>query len=406
MDKRRIAVVGGGAAGFFGALQIIENEPNIEVTIYEAGQRLLNKVRVSGGGRCNVTHQCTDPSLLVDYYPRGNKELRQVFSRFCVEDLVNWFEKKGVRLHTEPDGRMFPATNQSQTIVNFFLDAAGKSGIRVRREFKVVRIGKENGMFQIYSQGGEVENADRVLFTTGGNTTPAHFDVLRNLGVSIVEPVPSLFTFNIPDRGLNSLMGVTVPEAIISLPEPGLEAAGPLLVTHWGLSGPAVLKLSASAARILSACNYRCSVHVRWTDSILLEERIASGAGTQMKNIITGLPSRLWEYLLKRTAIDPLKRAADLSKADKSVLRNVIERDEYMMEGKTTFREEFVTCGGVSLKEVNMKTMESRQVPGLFFAGEVLDIDGFTGGFNFQAAWSTAYVAAMGVISSKSVNLP
>lgn len=401
MSTRRIAIIGGGAAGFFAALQIAENEPDAHITILEASNRLLSKVRISGGGRCNVTHDEEDNRVLAGFYPRGKKELLQVFSRFSVPETVAWFSSHGVEMHIETDGRMFPVSNNSQSVVNCFLDEAGKQGITIRREFRVADL-KCGTPFQVISDRGEKIEVDMVLVTAGGHASAAHYSFLRNTGHALVPPVPSLFTFNVRNKSLSELMGISLPSAVVRVPALKLEEHGALLITHWGFSGPAILKLSSTGARILQSQEYRFSLEVMWDENV--PEFISSfpkHLSVQIGNMESPFPKRLWHYFLDRAGITAVKRCADISKFELKKLEEVLWRDTYPVDGKTTFKEEFVTCGGIPLPEVDMRTMESKIVSGLFFAGEVLDIDGYTGGYNFQAAWSTAWVAAQGIIASK-----
>ncbi len=403
MHKQRIVVIGGGAAGFFGAIRMAEKSPDNEIIILEAGNKLLSKVRISGGGRCNVTHDCMENSELIRNYPRGDKALRQVFSRFTVSDIVAWFNGKGVELKTEADGRMFPSSNDSATIVNCFIGEAERLGINIRTGVRVTEIipGKK---IEILGEKGQRILADKVLVTTGGNASKEFYNLFRKIGHTIHEPVPSLFTFNIRSKDLHQLMGISMQDATVRISGTKFSESGAMLITHWGLSGPAVLKLSSLAARDLAEKRYEFNVSVSWSSftSTQLDERIAgyriNSGSKKLKNLPLISPIRLWEYLIERAGITEHATYADLNKKAIVRLISTLSSDEYNVSGKTTFKEEFVTCGGVSLDEVNMKTMESKKVPGLFFAGEVLDIDGLTGGFNFQSAWSTAAVAADSII--------
>lgn len=398
---KKIAVIGGGAAGFFAAITAKETFPDAEVVIYEKSSKLLSKVRVSGGGRCNVTHACFEVRELVKNYPRGAKELQSAFHQFFCPDTVSWFENRGVKLKTEQDGRMFPVTDNSETIVDCLMDAAGNAGVTIKLNSginAVVPAGE--GKISIVFQNGDEKILDSVIVAAGGSPTLRGFDWLAGTKHTIVEPVPSLFTFNIPDKNLNDLMGVSVEHAKVKLPALKLETTGPLLITHWGLSGPAVLKLSSLAARELAARDYHFTVQVAWIDrkeNELREELISlkkNAAGKQIGNVVPDtLTKRLWEYLLYRSGILPQSRCGDVATASLNKLTTVLLYDQYEAKGKTTFKEEFVTCGGISLKEIDFRTMQSKIVPHLFFAGEVLDIDAVTGGFNFQAAWTTGFIA-------------
>jgi predicted Rossmann fold flavoprotein len=400
-QKKQIVVIGGGAAGFFGAIRAASRLPDAQVTILEKSSKLLSKVRISGGGRCNVTHHCFEPTPLATHYPRGQKLLKQLFRSFGAEDTVRWFQERGVRLLTEADGRMFPHTNSSETIISCFLEEARRLGIQIHTGRGVQALEpQEGGQMRLLWEGGSML-ADRVLLTTGGAPKAEAYQWLEKLGHPIEKPVPSLFTFNIPDKDLHQLAGISVPRASVRIETSKLAYEGPLLITHWGLSGPAVLKLSAFGARWIQEENYRFGVQVRWI--ALAEEEAVRGQlrGYAQANPrqrirkypLFELPMRLWLFLCDKAGIGEEERWLEVSKKTSNRLLEVLYRDRYEVVGKTTFKEEFVTCGGVSLSAINPQTMESRQVPGLFFAGEVLDIDGITGGFNFQAAWTTAWIA-------------
>jgi predicted Rossmann fold flavoprotein len=406
MDSKRIIVIGGGAAGFFAAINSALNQPEAEVILLEKTNKLLSKVRVSGGGRCNVTHACFDNGALVKHYPRGEKELRNVFSRFSTNDTIQWFEGRGVKLKSEADGRMFPTTDNSGTIIDCLLHEAEKANVKVKQGADVEEIERnEDGTFMLHIKGGGNFNCERLIIATGGNSKKEAYDWLQKLGHTIVKPVPSLFTFNIPDNPVTQLMGVSIPHAKVRVATTKLETEGPLLITHWGMSGPAVLKASAWGARILSELDYHFTALINWLpkhteEKLRIEfnnQREENPARAVAVNCPLELPKRLWEYLVGKSGISESARWADLSKKNINQLVNNILNDEYKVKGKTTFKEEFVTCGGISLKEVDLATMESKIVPGLFFAGEVLDVDGITGGFNFQNAWSTAWVAASNI---------
>lgn len=398
-----LVIIGGGAAGFFAAITAARTDPAARVILTERSGKVLSKVRISGGGRCNVTHACFDPTVLVAYYPRGGKELRQVFSRFQPADTLKWFAAEGVRLKYEPDGRIFPDTDDSATIVNCLERAARKAGVEVKLNTGVSRIAPHpNGGFEL-TLPAEAIRADKVLVATGGSPSASGFAWLQALGHTIVPPVPSLFTFNLPKDPLITLQGVVADPAEVRLSGTKFQETGPLLVTHWGLSGPTVLRLSARAARELFAAEYQKEVVVSWLPSVSdadLREYVANqrqlhGTRSLRAHSFQGLPKRLWEFLLDASGIPTQATWAELKSRDVQALCDRLLRDRHMMSGKTTFKEEFVTCGGVSLKEVDFRTMESRVLPGLYFAGEVLDIDGLTGGFNFQAAWSTGFIAGM-----------
>lgn len=403
MSERSVSVVGGGAAGFFGAIACAEANPAARVTLFEATAHLLSKVRISGGGRCNVTHACFEPRELARRYPRGGRELTGAFSRFQPRDTVAWFESRGVALKAEEDGRMFPTTDDSRTIVDCLQAAARRAGVTVRTSCGVAsaeRLGPAGG-FRLALTSGEVVTTDRLLLATGGNKSNAGFTIARALGHTIEEPVPSLFTFNLDDARLRDLAGVTVEEAATTVPGTALKERGPLLVTHWGVSGPAVLKLSAWGARVLAERGYRFALRVNFaprfnaeTARTALEQARAAEPRKQVTTFCPlGVPLRLWERLVAAAGVAPAAPWAQLGNAALRALAAQVTEAEFAVQGKSLFKDEFVTCGGVRLGEVDFKTMESRLVPGLHFAGEMLDIDGVTGGFNFQAAWTTGWHA-------------
>lgn len=402
----QVIVIGGGAAGFFGAIACAEAHPDRRVILLEAGQQPLGKVRISGGGRCNVTHACFEPGALVQNYPRGGKALRGPFTRFQPKDTVAWFQRRGVTLKTEPDGRMFPITDSSETIVECLWQGARRSGVEIRLGSPVVAVEARSEGFEVALRSGDRLRCDRLLLATGSQ--PQGHRIAQSLGHHIEPPVPSLFTFNVPDPALRALAGVALDAAHLrlSLGTQKFEQTGPLLVTHWGLSGPAVLKLSAWAARSLHECRYQTTLQINWLPGENLEtvRQTLVEARSQMPQRTLGahrpvpLPRRLWDYFVSRAQLQPETRWAELSNKSLNHLALELVQGQYPVRGKSTFKEEFVTCGGVSLKEVNFKTLESRLCAGLYFAGEVLDIDGVTGGFNFQSAWTTAWLAgqAMG----------
>jgi predicted Rossmann fold flavoprotein len=414
MEKRQVLVAGGGAAGFFAAIACAEADPNCAVTIYEATAHPLAKVRVSGGGRCNVTHACFEPRELVRRYPRGGRELLGAFHRWQPRDTVEWFAQRGVTLKTEADGRMFPVTDDSQTIVGCLQGAAEKAGVRtvLRTGLKKVERGVPDALnanasgdrvppFRIELTTGETVMCDRLLVATGGNKSNTGFEIARQFGHTIEPPVPSLFTFHIDDPRLKDLSGVSVEEAATAVRGTALKERGPLLITHWGLSGPAILKLSAWGARELHDCGYRFTLLVNWAPQFNAETLRAAleqaRAANPKKQLGTwcplGLPLRLWEKLLEAAGLPPGTQWTTVPGAALRALAAQVSAGGFAVTGKSMFKEEFVTCGGVRLSEVDFKTMESRLVPGLHFAGEVLDIDGITGGFNFQAAWTAGWLA-------------
>ena len=398
-----IIIIGGGAAGFFAAINAAEFHPEASVTILEKSNKLLAKVLVSGGGRCNVTHACFDNGLLVKNYPRGEKELRSAFSKFTTNDTVEWFKNKGVDLKAEQDGRMFPITDNSETIANCLLQTAHGLAIKIKTGVAIKEISVDkDSTFTLKTDSDYMPKCDKLIIASGGNPKNEHYNWLRNLGHTIIPPVPSLFTFNIPNNEITQLMGVSVPFAKIKIANTKLETEGPLLITHWGLSGPAILKASAWGARTLHDMDYHFTVFVNWLP-VHKEEEVRELLNKQKDNNssknIGGncpfeLPKRLWEFFLKKATLIETTRWAEITKKQVNCLASVLLNDSYEVRGKTTFKEEFVTCGGISLKEVDFSKMQSKLVPNLYFAGEVLDIDGITGGFNFQNAWTTAWIAA------------
>ena len=405
-NKRTVVVIGGGAAGFFGAVTAAATFPDLEVVLLEKTSKLLAKVRVSGGGRCNVTHHCFQVSELLKNYPRGARHLRQPFEQFGVADCIAWFEKRGVQLKTEPDGRMFPVTDTSETILDCLLAEARKTGVQVRTSSSADRLeptphAGPNNRFLLHLSNGTTLPCYSVLVATGGNPKAAAYHWLQELGHAIEEPVPSLFTFNVPASGYQALQGVSVAQARVKVAGHKLEAEGPLLVTHWGFSGPAVLRTSAWGARLLHQLNYRFEAQISWVGTQTEEQvraKLESYRAAHPKRVVAtnplfGLPIRLWKTLSELAGISAEIRWTDLNRKSQNKLLEELVRSPQQVQGKTTFKEEFVTAGGVSLLQVHMGTMQSRLLPGLFFAGEVLDIDGVTGGFNFQAAWATGFVA-------------
>jgi predicted Rossmann fold flavoprotein len=401
-QEPKIIIIGGGAAGFFAAITAAIAHSRASIILLEAGREFLSKVRISGGGRCNVTHHCFEPSQLVQYYPRGGKALRGAFSRFQPKDTIAWFKARDVTLKTEADGRMFPITDDSATIANCLLETAKEYGVHLRPNSPVKSLQKLENQFLIELKNGEILKGDRVLIATGSN--PMGYRWAKALGHQVQEPVPSLFTFNIKDPRLTDLAGIAVENVRVSLvssDQKKLEQTGPLLITHWGVSGPAILKLSAWGARLLHDHKYQMPLIINWLpnynretlQAILLETKQSQ----PRKQILTvspvEIPKRLWQNLVTFIGIDSKMVWADLSKKSLNNLLVELLQGEYLIKGKGVFKEEFVTCGGVNLSEINFKTMESKKCPGLFFAGEVLDIDGVTGGFNFQSAWTTGWLA-------------
>lgn len=394
-----LVILGGGAAGFFAAITCAETNPYARITILEKSRAPLSKVRISGGGRCNITHACFDPELLVQHYPRGGAALRGPFTRFQPRDTMAWFEQRGVLLKTESDGRVFPVTDRSETIVDCLLDAAQRAGVSICMQASITAIERnDRSSFLLRSKSGEVLTADRVLLATGSN--PRGYDWAAALGHSIEPPVPSLFTLAVDDPRLRGLAGISVPNTRVAIEGAALAQNGPLLITHWGLSGPVILKLSAWGARLLHDRAYRAQLRIDWLPDQREDEvrqNLQTIKSDQARRTIessspSGLPLRLWQRLIEAAGIDREQRWTETSNRQIAALIDQLKRGAYQVRGKGEFKEEFVTCGGVNLDEVNFKTMESRVCPGLHFAGEILDIDGLTGGFNFQAAWTTGWL--------------
>ena len=393
-------VIGGGAAGFFGAIRCAEQNHTAKVILLERTKQVLAKVRISGGGRCNVTHACFDTGMLVKNYPRGQQELRGPFSRFSPKETIAWFEERGVGLKIEEDGRMFPITDNSETIINCLLKETKRLGIDLQFNKKVESIERvENGFKVIIREEKTPLFCQSILLTTGSGGD-GHA-IASSLGHTIIPPVPSLFTFNIPDSPLEFLAGVSVADVKIALPEFQLEQRGPLLITHWGFSGPAVLKLSAWGARKLHQVSYETDVKVNWLPHLSLDhllKQIMEWRTTHSKKQVStespfDLPRNLWKALVGLPNMTPEQKWGQLSNKQATEIGSKLHEDNYKIHGKTTYKQEFVTCGGVSLSEIKFRTMESLLCPGLFLAGEILDIDGVTGGFNFQAAWTTSWIA-------------
>lgn len=422
-----VAIIGGGAAGFYAAVHAAEADPKLKIVIFEKGKEVLSKVKVSGGGRCNVTHAEFDPRELVKNYPRGEKELLGPFHTHFTGDTVAFFEEKGIPLKIEEDGRMFPVSNSSQTIIDFFLNEADRLGIKVMRHSAVTNIepicSKNAGSIWQITSIKSTYQAKKVLVATG--SSPKIWSLLKSFGHTIVPPVPSLFTFNIDDERINGIPGISTNAKIDVLaklrnntkvtvklkskiaPEKTiLTSEGPLLVTHWGMSGPAVLKLSAWGANILNECNYRFDIKVNWLPDyhedgvfdLLGEIKEIERKKTILRTKAVDLPRRLWTNLVRASDIPPDMKWADVPKERLLQLADQLTACKFKVDGKSTFKEEFVTAGGVDLKEINFKTYESKILPGLYFAGEVINVDAITGGFNFQNAWTGGYIAAKAMV--------
>jgi predicted Rossmann fold flavoprotein len=402
----KVIVVGGGAAGFFAAITVAEQ--GADVILLERGPQFLSKVRISGGGRCNVTHACFDPREFTRRYPRGEKELIGPFHKFQARDTVAWFAARGVELKTEPDGRMFPTTDSSQTIVDCLLHTAQTAGVKLCLNTGVEGVRRVDSGFEVRLTSGAPLHCDRLLLATGGCRSVALGQLAVSLGHTLEPPVPSLFTFQIETAWLRALAGVSVELAEASVPNCNLRERGPVLVTHWGLSGPAILRLSAWGARALSALDYKFPLHVNWLPQLgeagvvneLQSRRATQGAKLVVNAPIAPLTARLWEALVLAAGLGREARWASLTRPQQQQLTWQLTRTEFAVTGKSLNKDEFVTCGGVRLSEVNFKTMESRICPGLHFAGELLDLDGITGGFNFQAAWTTGWLAGRAMAGS------
>lgn len=403
MNKQTtIVVIGAGAAGYFAAINAAQNFQDKRVILLEKSAKVLSKVKVSGGGRCNVTHACFDIHQFSKNYPRGSKQLLQAFHQFSASDTVQWFKQKGIELKAEADGRMFPQSNTSQSIIDCFTQAALLANVQLKLQAKISAIIHKGNEFEIKFDTNEKLIAHKLILASGGINNVSDYEWLVKLGHTIIPPLPSLFTFNTPNSPITQLMGVSVPLANISIKGSKLSQQGPILITHWGFSGPAVLKLSAWGAKELAEKNYEFDFSINWmpqfhNDAMVQEIQVIKNR--QAKQQVgtrpwPELPKRLWEFLLEKASIDAQSKWADLSKKQGNKLAEILCNDIYCAKGKTTFKEEFVTCGGISLNDVDFTSMQSKKCNNLYFAGEILDIDGVTGGFNFQAAWTTAWIAA------------
>jgi len=398
-----IIVIGGGAAGFFAAINAAEKNNDLKIAILERGRDVLQKVKVSGGGRCNLTHACFDPNKLVKFYPRGENELLEPFHRFNPTNTIDWFESRGVKIKKEVDGRMFPVSDSSQSIIDCLLEAVQRSRIEVLTNSRVEQfdyLPNEKSNWKLHLAGEKILYAKKLMIATGSDT--AVWALLDRLKIKIIQPVPSLFTFNIKDARISDLMGLSVPNAIISIQKTNFESNGPTLITHWGLSGPGILKLSAWAARELHAANYKFTITVNWLANKDLGD-VISHLHNQInaqpkKNVVTnaefGLPIRLWKSLCMAAQIGEFQKWAETGKKHIQRLAEQLTTCRFEVNGKSTFKEEFVTAGGVDLSEIDFETFSLKQYPSLFMAGEVLNIDAVTGGFNFQAAWTGGWIAA------------
>ncbi len=405
MNTQDIVIIGAGAAGCFSAAIASELNPSLKIRILEKTRQPLAKVKISGGGRCNVTHNCFDPSLLIEHYPRGRDFLRNAFSRFQPKDMIDWLTEHGVVLKTEKDGRMFPTTDKSQTIIDCLLNLLEKQGVVLSLESEVTALSQENGLFSITLRSGEIITSKKVLLATGG--VQRSYFLAENLGHLIEPGIPSLFTFEVKEDWIKAYSGSVAAAASVTLEGFNKETKGPVLITHWGLSGPAVLKLSAFAARWLFDLKYEAKVIINWVQlskqevqEALFQERKKSASKKLFLTPLFSLSKNFWKALLTQVSPDlPELPWSKVSKEAILQLTHMLTHTELSVIGKSTNKEEFVTCGGVSLKEVDPKTFQSKKVPGLYFAGELLDIDGVTGGFNFQNAWSSGYLAAQSMVA-------
>ncbi|MGB0929459.1 MAG: NAD(P)/FAD-dependent oxidoreductase [Chitinophagales bacterium] len=400
----KIAIIGGGAAGFFSAIAAKTNHPKAEVILFEKTQKLLAKVRISGGGRCNVTNASTSIKQLSEAYPRGGKAMKKALRIFSTPNTREWFESRGVRLYAQDDNRVFPVSDSSQSIIDCLMSETRKLGVSIQTGSRIEAIeaqANEQLILHFFKTHHPSQIFDKVIVASGGSPKKSGLDWLEKLGHKIEKPVPSLFTFNMPSEKITQLMGVVAENTLVRIQGSKLQSQGSLLITHWGMSGPAILKLSAFGARLLSESAYRFKVQVNWTGVVNqeevkkdIEDAIEVHPKKKLSNVrLFGLPERLWLFLLQKSDLQPNKRWLDLGKKNIHKLVTVLTHDVYDVSGKTTFKEEFVTCGGVSLKSINVSTMESKVCKNLYFAGEVMDIDGITGGYNFQAAWTTGFIA-------------
>ncbi|MGJ8640252.1 MAG: NAD(P)/FAD-dependent oxidoreductase [Opitutaceae bacterium] len=425
LDGPKIAIIGGGAAGYFAAITAAEANPNALITIYEKTKKTLTKVKISGGGRCNVTHNCFDPAKLAKHYPRGSRELRGAFHRWQPQDTLDWFDQRGVTIKAEPDGRMFPDTDDSQTIIDCFQRSAREAGVQLRKECGVKSITTSNSQFVIHLSDESQVSADKVLIATGSLKASELTRSLESIGHTIAPLAPSLFAFNLADKRTHGLSGLSVQKARVTHVGAELASAehgrsaktaqrqnkpqpqtGPILITHRGLSGPAILRLSAWEARKLQEANYHFQISINWLGDVSEDQlrehfnRLRKGKTQVKSKVFDQIPRRFWERLVEIVGINEDTKWAQLPKDKETALVQELIAGLYKVQGKTTNKDEFVTCGGVNLKEINFKTMESRIVPNLYFAGECLDIDGITGGFNFQAAWTGGRLAGLAMASS------
>ena len=404
--SRSLIIIGGGAAGFFCGVNAARLDPSLQITILEKSSKLLQKVKVSGGGRCNVTHACFEISTMVKRYPRGEQFLKKAFHHFFTTDTIAWFKERGVALKAEPDGRMFPVTDSSQTIIDCLLREAHTHHIDIQLNKDVTGLGQQEGRWLVHLRDGSQMQADMLCIACGGFPKKEQFSWITNFtGHQLAEPVPSLFTFNLPKHPITALMGVVVKEAAIKIAGSKLQSTGPVLVTHWGLSGPGILRLSAFAARELAAKNYAYTVIINWLPAFnenslrekILQYRNSKGSQKVINTDWVELPQRMWQFLLEQSGAQPDVRWAALPAAVQNKLVKHLCSYEMQAQGKTTYKDEFVTAGGILLSEIDPNTMMSRKHANLFFAGEIIDVDGITGGYNFQNAWTTGFIAACSI---------
>lgn len=409
MTKKRLIVIGGGAAGFFCAVNAARLNPQLDIIILEKSNKLLSKVKVSGGGRCNVTHACYSIAEMIKKYPRGSAFLKKAFHHFFTNDTITWFAERGVALKAEADGRMFPVTDSSQTIIDCLMKEANKYHVEIRMNKEVKGIYTTDGKWNLLMNNDDELAADFICIASGGYPKIMQYSWLKRSDHAVEEPVPSLFTFNMPGNSITALMGVAVENATVKIVGTKLSESGPLLITHWGMSGPAILKLSAWGARELAKANYTFSILVNWipeyNENSLREKMQRVRFELAAQKIINrnpfALPNRLWDYLLVQSGIHPDLRWADLPAREQNKLIKNLCAQEFTVKGKTTFKDEFVTAGGIELNAIDFNTMQSKKHAGLFFAGEIINVDGITGGYNFQNAWTTGWIAAKAIATFK-----
>ena len=399
---KNIAVIGGGAAGFFSAISVKTHYPNYNVALFEKSSKILSKVKISGGGRCNVTNSTRDVSILTKAYPRGGKKLKNIFHQFGTVDTINWFENKGVPLKAESDGRVFPISNSSQSIIDCLVNECKKNNIKIELLKSVIGLSKAKSKWIIdFKDNSYSIPFDSIIVASGGFPKLKGFDWLKIIGHKIINPIPSLFTFNMPSESITSLSGISLKKVKIKILDTKIEISGPLLITHWGMSGPVILKASSFGARDLFEKKYFFELQVNWlleSNTEILFNKLEKYSILHSKKFLSkqnpfNLPSRLWSFLIKKFILSDDKKWGELGKKSMRKFIEFLTKDIYKVSGKTTFKEEFVTCGGVSLESIDIKTMQSKTTNDLYFAGEVLNIDGITGGYNFQSAWSTGYIA-------------